>query len=341
MRRVVASFARRERGFETPVNMVNSSDRNDASERNQVEQSSSLTEAVHPASRGLDGLSSRGIVELMHAQDLEVWKALEGAIDVLGEVVDRAVEAYSAGGRVVYVGAGTSGRLGVLDASECPPTFGVDPDRFVGVIAGGDRALRESIEGAEDSPDAGAQAMRALEIDRMDLVCGIAASGSTPYVLGALEEAIARGAGTALLACNRLDESHVAWQLLGRLDHRVELLVGPEIIAGSTRMKAGTATKMALNMISTGTMVRVGKVYDNLMVDVVPSNRKHVRRAKHLIMRLADVDELAAAELLERSGDNVKIAVLMRRRGLGAPEARELLERSEGRLKEAMESGDS
>jgi N-acetylmuramic acid 6-phosphate etherase len=296
-----------------------------------------LTEASNPESRGLDRLSSQGIVELMHAQDLEAWKALANARVPLGQVVDRAVESYRSGGRVVYVGAGTSGRLGVLDASECPPTFGVDPDHFIGIIAGGDRALRESIEGAEDSPEEGALAMRQLHLDQRDLVCGIAASGSTPYVLGALEEALERGAGTALLACNRLDETHDAWRIIGRLDCRIELLVGPEIIAGSTRMKAGTATKMALNMISTATMVRVGKVHDNLMVDVRPVNRKLVLRATRLIMKLGRVSEDEARDLLERADNDVKTAIVMSRRGASFEEACVLLERAGGILRQAIE----
>ena len=300
-------------------------------------RSPSLTESVNPASVGIDLLSSRAILEVLHGEDHSAWQALGDALEELGRVVESAVDAYCAGGRIIYVGAGTSGRLGVLDASECPPTFSVEPGRFVGVIAGGENALRESIEGAEDSPADGAAAMRGLELASRDLVCGIAASGSTPYVLGALEEALVIGASTALIACNRLNDSHPDWQLLSRLGHRVELLVGPEVIAGSTRLKAGTATKMALNMISTATMVRVGKVYDNLMVDLRPVNRKLRQRARKLVMRVATVGESEAAALLEKSGNDVKTAIVMGLRGGTREEAQVLLERANGQLRAVIE----
>lgn len=293
------------------------------------------TEDVNPASVGIDEKSARDIVRTMHDEDGAAWRALEPAGDVIAAVVDTVAETFRVGGRLVYVGAGTSGRLGILDAAECPPTFGVDPDLVVGVIAGGEVALRRAVEGAEDDPQAGARAVADLGVGRRDVVCGIAASGSTPFVRGAILESRERGATTALITSNtRLDDT----VLLDAIDHCVTLAVGPEMIAGSTRMKSGTAAKMALNRITTAAMIRHGKVHDNLMVDVVATNAKLRRRACHLVRRIGGVDEERATALLQEAGGSVKVALVVFAKGIGPSAARKLLSRHDGHLRSALES---
>ena len=292
------------------------------------------TEEVNPASVGIDRKNALEVVETIHTEDCRVADAVRAALPSVARLVDRVAAAFRCGGRLIYLGAGTSGRLGVLDASECPPTFGVDPELVVGVIAGGESALRRSIEGAEDSPEHGAQAVVDLHVGPKDVVCGIAASGTTPYVLGALEAAQGRGASTALITCNpkALDARGAP-----PAEIVVSLAVGPEVIAGSTRMKSGTATKMVLNMVTTGAMIRWGKVYDNLMVDVRPVNRKLVRRAVRLIEHLGRVDAEAARSALDRSGRQVKVAIVMARRGVAPDEARSLLDRAGGLLRRVID----
>jgi N-acetylmuramic acid 6-phosphate etherase len=297
-----------------------------------------LTEAVNPRSRGLDALDALGILRVLDAENRAVLDAVGGALEAAAALVDRVVEALRRGGRLIYAGAGTSGRLGVLDAAECPPTFGVAPETVVGVIAGGDAALRRSVEGAEDHPEDGARAIAELAAGPDDVVCGIAASGATPFVLGALEEAGRRGAATALISANPLP---AGFALARGIGHVIEIPVGPEVIAGSTRLKAGTATKLILNGISTAVMVRLGKVYDNRMVDLRPVNRKLVRRAVRLIEEIGRVDEQRAGELLEASGRDVKVAIVMARRGVDAGEARRALERAGGFLRAAIGEGEA
>jgi N-acetylmuramic acid 6-phosphate etherase len=292
------------------------------------------TEEPNPASRGIDRKGAREIVEIIHREDLRAWEAVGGALDEVGKLVDLVANAFREGRRLIYVGAGTSGRLGVLDASECPPTFGVDPFLVHGIIAGGDEAIRRAVEGAEDLEEGGAAAVREARARGGDVVCGIAASGSTPFVLGALEEAMRRDATTALISCNPIPPESRARRLV---DVLIELVVGPEIIAGSTRMKAGTATKMVLNMITTAAMIRWGKVYDNLMVDMRPTNRKLVRRGVGLIARIGGVAPERAAELLRLSGGDVKRAIVMGRRRVAEDEARRLLEESGGMLRPLIE----
>ena len=296
-------------------------------------ESVGITEEANPASKGIDTKSAREIVDVIHREDLKAWEAVGGALDSAARLVELVVEAFRQGGRLIYIGAGTSGRLGVLDASECPPTFGVDPLLVMGIIAGGDVAIRHAVEGAEDSPAEGAQAVREAGIRDRDVVCGIAASGSTPYVLGALEEALRRDAATALITCNPIAPD--SWAA-GLVDVLIELPVGPEIIAGSTRMKGGTATKMVLNMITTAAMVRWGKVYDNLMVDLRPTNQKLVGRSIGLIRRLGGVGQEAAADLLQRSGGSVKTAIVMGKLGVGEEAARKLLESQGGILRRVI-----
>jgi N-acetylmuramic acid 6-phosphate etherase len=296
-----------------------------------------VTELPNPASRGIDILSTREIVGIIHNEDRHAWKAVEDALDVIARVVEQVVEAFQVGGRLFYVGAGTSGRLGVLDASECPPTFGVTPDRVVGIIAGGDRALRSPIEGAEDSAEDGRVAIRAEVVRAQDVVCGIAASGTTPFVWGALEEAEVRDATTVLVTCNTRwgEQPHAKL-----VDYCVLIPVGPEILAGSSRLKAGTATKLVLNTISTASMIRWGKVYDNLMVDVRPLSSKLRRRARGLVSTLGKVNLERAEELLAASGGEVKTAIVVGRRGVDPIAARELLDRHGGILRRALEDED-
>lgn len=293
------------------------------------------TERVNPVSRGIDAKSAREICQIIHGEDVRAWRAVGGAIASIAAVVDRVVEAFRAGGRLLYVGAGTSGRLGVLDASECPPTFGVSPCLVHGVMAGGDAALRNAVEGAEDSASGGAEEIGSLDVCARDVVCGIAASGSTPFVLGALKAAAERGSATALITCNP-DWRRVAEDVT--IAHPIVLDVGPEIIAGSSRMKAGTATRMALTIISTAAMIRWGKVYDNLMVDLTATNRKLRRRATRLVAQVAQVDPRAARPLLEEADWSVKVAVVMKKRGQTAAEARATLARHDGSLRAAIES---
>ncbi len=292
------------------------------------------TELENPLSQGLDSKTAREIVGIIHSEDRKAWEALDSELETIAVVVDAVAGAFERGRRLIYLGAGTSGRLGVLDASECPPTFGVDPGLVEGFIAGGDGALREAVEGAEDSVEGGARLVSDALVGEGDVVCGISASGRTPFVAGALEEARGRGAVTVLVAADgglRETAEPPPW------DHLVILDAGPECVAGSTRMKAGTATKMALNMITTGAMVRWGKVYDNLMVDLVASNTKLIDRARRIVEQLGEVDSREALELLELAEGGVKLAVLMARKGVGPDRARALLGSHKGHLRPALE----
>lgn len=293
------------------------------------------TELPNPASVGIDSLSTRDVLGVIHGEDRRAWEAIEPALDSLAELIDDVVRAFRGGGRLLYFGAGTSGRLGVLDASECPPTFGVPPELVVGRIAGGDGALRDSVEGAEDDVDAGRAEAADAGVGARDVVCGIAASGTTPFVQGALREARDRGAVTALLHCNpRLRVGSDGCEV----DHAILLDVGPEVVAGSTRLKSGTATKMALNMITTTAMIRRGKVFDNLMVDVQPTNRKLVRRATRLVARLGEVSEEEAHRLLAEAGREVKVAIVMARAAVDADVARKHLRARDDSLRETLRS---
>ena len=292
------------------------------------------TELENPLSQGFDSKTAREIVGIIHSEDRKAWEALDSELETIAAVVDAVAGAFERGRRLIYLGAGTSGRLGVLDASECPPTFGVDPGLVEGFIAGGDGALREAVEGAEDSVEGGARLVSDALVCEGDVVCGISASGRTPFVAGALEEARGRGAVTVLIAADgglRETAEPSPW------DHLVILDVGPECVAGSTRMKAGTATKMALNMITTGAMVRWGKVYDNLMVDLVASNTKLIDRARRIVEQLGEVNSREALELLELAEGGVKLAVVMARKGVGPDRARALLGIHKGHLRPALE----
>jgi N-acetylmuramic acid 6-phosphate etherase len=289
-----------------------------------------LTEARNPASERIDEHSAAEIVALMTAEDARAVLAVEAESAAIAHAIEAAAERFGRGGRLVYVGAGTSGRLGVLDAAECPPTFSTPPEMVVGIIAGGHTALTRAVEGAEDDPDAGAAAIDALGVGPDDLVVGIASSGRTPYVLGAVDRAKARGALTAGIACNRPS-------LLGeRVDIDIAPLVGPEIIAGSTRLKAGTATKLVLNMISTGAMVRIGKTYGNRMIDVAPTNEKLRLRSRRMLRELAGVSDDEAAALLKAAHGRLKPALVSALCGVDHDRAAALLAAHGGQVRDAV-----
>ncbi|WP_372594749.1 N-acetylmuramic acid 6-phosphate etherase [Actinotalea sp.] len=289
------------------------------------------TEAVDPELAAIDRMSVAELAAVMNAADAAVPGAVARALPSIVPAIEAVTERVRAGGRLVYVGAGTPGRLGVLDASECPPTFGTEPERVVGIIAGGPVALVSAVEGAEDDAELGEQAMAEAGIGPMDAVVGIASSGRTPYVVAAIAEARRRGALTVGLSCN------VGAELSSVAEHAIEIEVGPELISGSTRLKAGTAQKLVLNMFSTITMVQVGKTYGNLMVDVRASNAKLRERAVRIVRAIAGVDRPTATLALERTGYRVKHAVLMLRLGLAPEDAEERLAAVGGRLRDVLE----
>ncbi|MBU0638866.1 MAG: N-acetylmuramic acid 6-phosphate etherase [Planctomycetes bacterium] len=292
-----------------------------------------LTELRNPRSAQIDRMSIAEAVELLNAEDAGVAGAVAAAKREICAAIELVVAAFEAGGRLIYVGAGTSGRLGVLDASECPPTFLSDPRMVQGVIAGGWEALRRAIEGAEDYPEDGAAKMDELEVGAHDVVMGISTGGTTPYVHGAIERARGRGAKTIFFGCV-LDE-HVA----DEADVSIRVLVGPEVITGSTRLKAGTATKMVLNMITTIAMVRIGKVYENLMVDVDTSkNRKLIDRGERMIQVVTGLERAAAGELLGRAAGHIKTALVMHAKGVQRPDAERLLAEHGGHVARILEA---
>ncbi|WP_435870831.1 N-acetylmuramic acid 6-phosphate etherase [Leifsonia williamsii] len=277
------------------------------------------TESVDDRGRDLDTLSTARLVERMNDGDRGVPEAVSRALPAIGAAIDAITDRVRRGGRLIYVGAGTAGRLGIVDASECPPTFSVDPGLVVGVIAGGDPAIRTAVENAEDDEQGGADVLSELKLREADTVVGLSASGRTPYVAGALTSARSAGALTVAVACN-------AESVIGRMaDHAIEVVVGPEFIAGSTRLKAGTAQKLVLNMISTITMVRLGKTYGNIMVDLQATKEKLRARAERTVMLVTDCTAEEAAAALSASAGSVKVAVLMLLRGVGAEQAQEAL----------------
>lgn len=289
-----------------------------------------LTEQQNPRSLGLDTLSVEQVVDLMHSEDYEVLKAIAEAKPAITATIQRAVSAFEQGGRLFYLGAGTSGRLGVLDAAECPPTFRTQPEMVQGLIAGGRQALEQAVEGAEDSESAGVNDLQQRQLSAQDIVVGIAASGHTPYVRAGLRYAKSLGAQTALIACNLIPTDDPA------VDEYIILPVGPEVVSGSTRLKAGTATKLALNMISTISMIQLGKVYDNLMVDVRISNAKLQKRAQRIVSQLTGLEPEASASLLSEAQGEVKTALMMHKAELTYSDAKARLQESQGRLRVAL-----
>ena len=291
------------------------------------------TESVNEETRNIDLCSTEEMVAMINRQDALVALAVEKETAHIAKAVDLIYSRFQAGGRLIYLGAGTSGRLGVLDASECLPTFGVDPDMVQGYIAGGDIALRRPVEGCEDSETDGIALIEGLNICEKDAVVGITASGSARYVLAALTRARELGAVTIGLCTNANSK------LEPLCDVTIAPVVGPEVISGSTRMKSGTAQKMVLNMLTTCSMVKMGKVYGNLMVDLKASNIKLEDRAKRLIVHATGVDTDTAGVYLKKAGMHVKLAVLMIKTGLDADAAQQVLDRCAGRLAEAIEAG--
>jgi N-acetylmuramic acid 6-phosphate etherase len=278
----------------------------------------------------LDGLTALEIVRLINSEDAKVAAAVAEQADAIAAAIDIIADHLERGGRLVYIGAGTSGRLGVLDAVECPPTFNTRPGQVVGVIAGGHKALTTSVEGAEDRTDFAVEDLKNINLAADDVVVGIATSGRTPYVIGAFEYAKSVGAYTIGLSCNRDP------QLATTCDLNITPVVGPEVVSGSTRMKAGTATKMVLNMLSTGSMIRLGKTYGNLMVDLRASNTKLADRARRIVRAITNLSDHDSQRLLHECGGEVKTAIVRHYTGHSPADARQLLANSHGHLKSAL-----
>lgn len=289
-----------------------------------------LTEERNPRTAHIDQLDTLAMLEVINDEDALVPGAVRRALPAIAQAVDAIVQCLQQGGRLFYVGAGTSGRLGVLDAAECVPTFNIDPDTVQGIIAGGPFALAHAVEGAEDDRAAGYRDIAGCKIGAHDAVVGISASGRTPYVIGALEAALAAGAITVAVTCNEpapmLEMVHIP----------IAAIVGPEVITGSTRLKAGTAQKLILNMLSTATMIRMGKVYQNLMVDMKVTNQKLQRRAQRIISEITGLSAEEAAELLASTGYEIKTAIVIALKGISPDEARKLLSAAGGVLRDAL-----
>ncbi len=289
------------------------------------------TEARNPASERIDALSPLEIVRVMHQEDAKVVPAVVQQEENIAQAIEVITQRLRNGGRLVYLGAGTSGRLGVLDASECPPTFNSDPSMVIGLICGGDSALRRAVEGAEDQPSRGAQDLKRIDLSAADAVVGIATSGRTPYVIGGLQYAREVGAATIGFTCNPTADLDDVSELV------IRPVVGPEVISGSTRMKAGTATKLVLNMLSTGAMIGLGKTYGNLMVDLRATNSKLTDRARRIVQLLTGLSETEAQHHLDCCDGELKTAIVSYQRGVSPPEARLLLAEAENQLRGALE----
>ncbi len=288
------------------------------------------TETRNERSANLDSLTALEIVRLMNSEDALLAEAVSNESQSIARAIDVIVASFRVGGRLFYIGAGTSGRLGVLDASECPPTFNTPPEMVIGIIAGGDTALRNAVEGAEDSLTLAAQDLAEYSFCAQDTLVGIASSGSTPYVIGGLDYARQCGAITVGVTCNAISQLH------HHADIMIAPVVGPEVLSGSTRLKAGTATKMVLNMLTTGAMVRIGKTYGNLMVDLRASNAKLRRRSIRIVSEVTGLGETSAEQLLNRCDGDVKTAILSHLGAIDATTARDQLNRVDGRLREAV-----
>ena len=289
-----------------------------------------ITEQRNLNSMHVDSLSALEIVQLMNQEDKQVPLAIEKCLPQIAQAVECIVAAFQQGGRLVYIGAGTSGRLGVLDASECPPTFGVSPEMVKGIIAGGERALRHPIEGAEDSKSQAVVDLQTIHFSSKDVLVGIAASGRTPYVIGALEYAKSLGSVTVSI------ESNPNSAMANIVDIAIDTVVGPEVLTGSSRLKSGTAQKLVLNMLTTASMILMGKCYQNLMVDVQASNEKLKARAIRIVMQATDCDKALAEETLKQADQNAKLAIIMILSGLDRAQAEALLEKHQGKLQLAL-----
>ena len=288
------------------------------------------TEARNPETMHLDEMTPLEIARAMNREDAHVIEAISAELPHIAQAIEWATESLRAGGRIIYMGAGTSGRLGVLDAAECPPTFGVSPDVVVGLIAGGEQAFIKAVEGAEDSTTLGEEDLKRIDLQARDIVIGLAASGRTPYVAHALDYARSVGCHTVAIACNK--DSVIG----NHAELAIEPVCGPEVLTGSTRLKAGTAQKLVLNMISTASMVGMGKVYQNLMVDVQQTNEKLVVRGQNICMAATDCTREEAIRALAEAGGHVKTAIVMILNGQSAPEARAALEAASGHVRAAI-----
>lgn len=288
------------------------------------------TEQRNVSTKEIDLADSRQIARLINEEDKKVANEVEKKLPAIAEAIDRIKEAFQSDGRLIYAGAGTSGRLGILDAAECPPTFGSDPSRVVGLIAGGKEAVFEAQEGAEDFEENGRQALREIGLQAKDVVCGVAASGRTPYVHGALKEAREKGCHTIFVT------TVPGSQITVEADVLIDIPVGPEVIMGSTRMKSATAQKMVLNMLTTGAMIRMGKVYENVMVDLQLTNQKLKERSKRILMMFTNLDYEQAESRLDEAGGHVKTALLMTLGDIGRDEAYDRLQENDGFIRKAL-----
>lgn len=296
----------------------------------QIDLSQMITEGRNPASQNIDELSTEAMLRVINDEDKKVALAVEAIVPQIAQVVDAITAAFSKGGRLIYCGAGTSGRLGILDASECPPTFGTPRSQVVGLIAGGHTAILQAVENAEDNVEQGAHDLKDIDFNANDVLVGIAASGRTPYVLGALAYAKQLGAFSAALTCNPNSPMSQAANVA------LTPVVGPEVVTGSSRMKAGTAQKLVLNMLTTGAMIRSGKVYGNLMVDVEATNQKLVQRQINIVKQATDCDEATAQQALNACHGHCKTAIVMVLAGLDASEAKALLKQNSGFIRNAL-----
>ena len=289
-----------------------------------------ITEKRNPDTWELDEMTPFEIARIMNREDQKVVEGVQRVLPEVARAIEWVRDTFERGGRLIYLGAGTSGRLGVLDSVECPPTFGVSPDQVIGLMAGGEKAFVKAVEGAEDSPGLAVEDLKKIRLDKQDILVGIAASGRTPYVIGGLKYARSIGCPTVAVACNKGSK-------IGKeADLAIEPMVGPEILTGSTRLKAGTAQKMILNMISTGAMVGIGKVYENLMVDVVQTNEKLCVRARNIVMMATECGPDEAQKLLEEAEGNAKTAIVMKLLDCSAEEASDKLKRSHGHIRRCL-----
>ncbi|MAX10747.1 MAG: N-acetylmuramic acid 6-phosphate etherase [Candidatus Marinimicrobia bacterium] len=290
-----------------------------------------ITEDSNSKSKNIDKKNINEILHIINDEDRLVAGSVKDAISDVSAFIEQTVESLNNSGRLIYIGSGTSGRLGVLDASECPPTFGVSKNMVIGVIAGGDIALKESLEGAEDSSMSSIKQLDEISLNSKDIVLGISASGTTPFVISALKYAKKIGASTGLLTCNHVDRKRY-------VNHLIKVIVGPEILSGSTRLKSGTATKMVLNMISTVTMIKLNRTFGNVMIDLLPKNKKLINRSIDIIVAQLSIDRQKAKSIYDMSGGNLKIAILMGKDNLSQKEARIILDENKGSLSDSLKS---
>lgn len=295
-----------------------------------IDLSNLVTESRNHHSEHIDTLSTLEMLKVINNEDKKVPFAVEATLPHIARLVDKVVTAFSQGGRLIYCGAGTSGRLGILDASECPPTYGTPHDMVIGLIAGGHKAILQAVENAEDNVQFGAEDLRQLNFNAKDVLVGIAASGRTPYVIGALEYARSLGAVTGAISCN--PDSPIAQ----RADIAITPIVGPEVVTGSSRMKAGTAQKLVLNMITTGAMIKMGKVFGNLMVDVEATNAKLIERQIRIVMQATECERATAEQALAQCQRHCKTAILMILAGVDAQQATQLLAQNKGFIRQAL-----